>query len=235
MAQQSFSYYGGPFNAENCPSCSIVGAGNEFVHDPNPFPYDNTPEFYDQPPQHHVETYSCELCENDSHYGYDCPPRFSLVYEQEPCYHQNFGNKLMQFLGEMILQQEHAANLSNHTPEPLRHVNSIYYDDDDDNDYKESTIPLNEIISQIPPSIESHKVIKSSVEDFVPIPSESEDTFGSDSEYDLPSCDDLSPINVPEGKSVTFSSPLFGSNDNFTSSDDESLSDEEVPEDNVKF
>nr|GEY83988.1 hypothetical protein [Tanacetum cinerariifolium] len=66
------------------------------------------------------------------------------------------GNKLMQFLGEMILQQEHAANLSNHTPEPLRRFNSIYYDDDDDdddNDYKESTIPLNEIISQIPPSI----------------------------------------------------------------------------------
>nr|GEY68557.1 RNA-directed DNA polymerase, eukaryota, reverse transcriptase zinc-binding domain protein [Tanacetum cinerariifolium] len=117
----------------------------------------------------------------------------------------------------MILQREHAANLSNHTPEPLRCFNSIYYDDDDDdddNDYKEN------------------KVIKSSVEDFVPIPSESEDTFGSDSEYNLPSCDDLSPINVPGGKSVTFSSPLFGSNDNFTSSDDESLSDQEVPEDN---
>ncbi|GKB58013.1 hypothetical protein Tco_0914199 [Tanacetum coccineum] len=83
---------GGPFNGGNCPSCSIVGAGNEFVHDPNPFPYDNTPDFYDQPPQHHVETYSCELCENDSDYGYDCPPRFPLVYEYEPSYNQNFGD-----------------------------------------------------------------------------------------------------------------------------------------------
>ncbi|GKD23625.1 hypothetical protein Tco_1225328, partial [Tanacetum coccineum] len=92
MAQQSCSYCGGPFNDGNCPSCSIVGAGNEFVHDPNPFPYDNTPDFYDQPPQHHVETYSCELCGNDSHYGYDCPPRFPLVYEQEPSYNQNFGD-----------------------------------------------------------------------------------------------------------------------------------------------
>nr|GEV02748.1 hypothetical protein [Tanacetum cinerariifolium] len=71
---------------------SIVRAGNEFVHDPNPFPYDNTPNFYDQPPQHHVETYSCELCGNNSHYGYDCPPWFPLVYEQEPSYNQNFGD-----------------------------------------------------------------------------------------------------------------------------------------------
>nr|GEU85036.1 hypothetical protein [Tanacetum cinerariifolium] len=100
----------------------------------------------------------------------------------------------MQFLGEMILQREQAANLSNHTPEPSRRFNSICYDDDD---YKESTIPLNEIVSQIPPSIaitpvlltmkpkdsltmghedlrtilenDSDEFIKSSVEDPVPI------------------------------------------------------------------
>nr|GEY96350.1 reverse transcriptase domain-containing protein [Tanacetum cinerariifolium] len=36
-------------------------------------------------------------------------------------------------------------------------------------------------------------------------------------------------------KSVTFSNPLFDSNDNFTSSDDESLSDEDVSKDNVKI
>nr|GEX41045.1 putative reverse transcriptase domain-containing protein [Tanacetum cinerariifolium] len=53
MAQLSCSYCGGLFNGGNYSSCSIVGAGNEFVHDPNPFPYDNTPDFYDQPPQHH--------------------------------------------------------------------------------------------------------------------------------------------------------------------------------------
>ncbi|GKD70324.1 hypothetical protein Tco_1324414 [Tanacetum coccineum] len=41
--------------------------------------------------------------------------------------------------------------------------------------------------------------------------------------------------NVYEEKSVTFSNPLFDSNDDFTSSDDESLSDEDVPEDNVKI
>nr|GEY87989.1 hypothetical protein [Tanacetum cinerariifolium] len=91
-----------------------------------------------------------------------------------------------------------------------------------------NTIPLNEIISQIPMSIaiipilpivepedslimgneelstisekESDEVIKSSVEDFVPILSESEDTSGSDSECGLPSYDNFSPINIPGGE-----------------------------------
>ncbi|GJV63329.1 hypothetical protein Tco_1474157 [Tanacetum coccineum] len=59
----------------------------------------------------------------------------------------------------------------------------------------------------------------------------------NDSHYgcDLSLCDDFSPINIYEEKSVTFSNPLFDSNDDFTSSDDESLSDEDVPKDNVKI
>ncbi|GJR82212.1 retrovirus-related pol polyprotein from transposon TNT 1-94 [Tanacetum coccineum] len=132
-----------------------------------------------------------------------------------------------------------ASNVRTYTPEPSRRFNIIDYYDDDDDDDAESTIPLNEITSQIPPSIaitpESDEFIKSSVEDLVPILSESEDTPGSDSEGDLPSCDDFSPINIPEGKSVTFSNPRFDSNDDFTSSDDESLSDEDVPEENFKI
>ncbi|GJZ98947.1 hypothetical protein Tco_0671498 [Tanacetum coccineum] len=82
---------------------------------------------------------------------------------------------------------------------------------------------------------ESDEFIKSSVEDLVPIPSESEDILEGDSDCDLPSCDDFSPINIPKGNSVTFSNPLFNSNNDFTSSDEESLSDEDVPEDNVKI
>ncbi|GJS20741.1 hypothetical protein Tco_0449373 [Tanacetum coccineum] len=128
---------------------------------------------------------------------------------------------------------------------------------------QESTIPLNEIDSQTSPSIkitpvlltlkpedslimgdehlstipekESDKVKMSSVEDLVPILSESEDTSGSNSDCDLPMCDYFSPINVYEEKSVTFSNPLFDLNEDFTSSDDESLSDEDVPEDIIKI
>nr|GEZ65785.1 hypothetical protein [Tanacetum cinerariifolium] len=79
------------------------------------------------------------------------------------------------------------------------------------------------------------EVIKSSVEDLVPIPSKSKDTSGNHSECDLPSYDDFSHINIPEGKSMTFSNPLFDSNDDFTSSNDESLSDEDVPEEIFKI
>ncbi|GJS87914.1 hypothetical protein Tco_0770550 [Tanacetum coccineum] len=99
---------------------------------------------------------------------------------------------------------------------------------------EDSLIMGNEELSTIPEK-ESDEVIKSSVDDFVSIPSEFEDTSESDSDCDLPSCDNFSPINVSEEKSVTFSNPLFDSNDDFTSSDDESLFDEDVPEDNVKI
>nr|GEW03116.1 hypothetical protein [Tanacetum cinerariifolium] len=99
-------------------------------------------------------------------------------------------------------------------------------------DPEDSLIMGDEDLSTIPEKT-SNEFIKSSIEDLVPIPSESEDTSESDSECDLPACDDFSPIGVPEGKFVTFSNPLFNINDDFTPSDDESLSDEDVPEDNV--
>ncbi|GKA68472.1 hypothetical protein Tco_0768389, partial [Tanacetum coccineum] len=85
------------------------------------------------------------------------------------------------------------------------------------------------------PEKELDKVINSSVEDLVSIPSESEDLSESDSDCNLPSCDNFSSINVYEEKPMNLSNPLFDSNDDFTSSDDESLSDEDVPEDNVKI
>ncbi|GJU21513.1 hypothetical protein Tco_1154855 [Tanacetum coccineum] len=155
---------------------------------------------------------------------------------------------------------EQVAKLITYTIEPSRHFNCTCCDDDD---YEESTITLNEINSQTPSSIkithvlptleleyslimgneelstipekESEKFINSSVEELVPISSESEDTVESDSDCDLTSCDDFSPINIYEEQSVIFSNPLFNSNNDFTSSDDESLSDEDVPKDNFKL
>ncbi|GJU44511.1 hypothetical protein Tco_1201777 [Tanacetum coccineum] len=53
---------------------------------------DNSPNFSYQPPQLQFETYLCELCGNNAHYGYDCSPQFPFVYEQEPCYNQNFSD-----------------------------------------------------------------------------------------------------------------------------------------------
>ncbi|GJU09659.1 hypothetical protein Tco_1132055 [Tanacetum coccineum] len=85
------SYCGGPFNGGNCPSCSSVGSGNEFVYDPNPYSYNETPNFFNQPPQYQYETYSCEFCGGNSHPGYDCQTGNTPVYDQGPCYNQDFG------------------------------------------------------------------------------------------------------------------------------------------------
>ncbi|GJS85265.1 hypothetical protein Tco_0751806 [Tanacetum coccineum] len=84
------------------------------------------------------------------------------------------------------------------------------------------------------PEKESDKVIKSSVEDLVSIPSESEETSDNDSECDLHFCDDSSPLDVLGGDSVIFSNPLFDSNVDFTSCDGESFPDEDVQEENFK-
>nr|GEX38738.1 hypothetical protein [Tanacetum cinerariifolium] len=63
---------------------------------------------------------------------------------------------------------------------------------------------------------ESDKFTKSSVENLVPSPSESEDLFNSES--DMPACDDF----------TTFSNILFDPDDDFSCSDDESFSDEDI-------
>ncbi|GKE99335.1 hypothetical protein Tco_0022686, partial [Tanacetum coccineum] len=65
----------------------------------------------------------------------------------------------------------------------------------------------------------SNELIKSSVENHVPILSESEDFSDIESEYDVLVCDDF----------TTSSNPLFYFNDDFSFSDDESFSDEDVP------
>ncbi|GKF79933.1 hypothetical protein Tco_0235501, partial [Tanacetum coccineum] len=85
------------------------------------------------------------------------------------------------------------------------------------------------------PEKESDEFIKSSVEDLVPIPSEFEDTTINDSECDLPFYDDSPPLDVLKGNFVTLSNPLINDNDDFTSSDDESLPEEDVPKENFKI
>ncbi|GJY85674.1 hypothetical protein Tco_0499700 [Tanacetum coccineum] len=214
----------------------------------NHFEHNSNYSGFDQPPQHSIDHQEDLNQQRIS----DVHNRWDKLEES----HNELLNMVRSFC-EMVIQRKQAANISNYTPEPSRRYN--YEDDDDDEEYliplnkmpqilwsialapvssimepKDSLIMGDENLSTIPEK-ESNEFIKSSVEDLVPIPSESEDTSGSDSECDLSSCDDFSPINIPEGKSVTFSNSLYNSNDDFTSSDDESLSGEDVPKDNVKI
>nr|GEW90572.1 hypothetical protein [Tanacetum cinerariifolium] len=103
--------------------------------------------------------------------------------------------------------------------------------DDDDEDctiavtpdfsITDSLIMENEHLDTISKT-ESDEFIKSSVENFVSIPSESEDFSDIESECDVPDCDDSQTTNFS-----TFSNPLF---DDSTSSDDESSHEEVIHE-----
>ncbi|GKB86305.1 hypothetical protein Tco_0958577, partial [Tanacetum coccineum] len=77
---------------ETSSSFALMNVWNEnsFIYDSSPNSFDNPPDFSYPPPQ--PQTYSCELCGNDAHYGYDCPPQVPFVYNQDPCFNQNYDN-----------------------------------------------------------------------------------------------------------------------------------------------
>ncbi|GJZ21067.1 hypothetical protein Tco_0558106 [Tanacetum coccineum] len=125
--------------------------------------------------------------------------------------------------------------------------NFIYYDDDDD---EESSIPLSSVISKLPPCVaitpvlsteepvnflvmedehldtilatKSDEVIKSSVEDLVPIPTESEGI--PDNMCDVPFRDNSPPLDISKDQFEDFSD----SNDDSTSIDDDSFSIDDI-------
>nr|GEW56038.1 hypothetical protein [Tanacetum cinerariifolium] len=151
---------------------------------------------------------TCELYGNGAHVGYNCPaqvPSFQTLPsfpQQYPCC-EDCG----------VLPE------ADHCQSPQYTIPACY---DDDDDYNFVIIPnepvdslsmgdehLNPILA-----IESDKFIKSSVENLVPNPSESEGENGCD----VPAC------------FTTFSNVLFDTEYEFDSSDDQSCSDEDVPE-----
>ncbi|GJU20370.1 hypothetical protein Tco_1153712 [Tanacetum coccineum] len=70
----------------------ILPNENSFIYNSKPHSFNVSPSVLTYPPQLQFETYLCELCGNNAHYGYDCSPQFPFVYEQEPCYNQNFND-----------------------------------------------------------------------------------------------------------------------------------------------
>nr|GEX25799.1 hypothetical protein [Tanacetum cinerariifolium] len=213
------------------------------------------------PPQPQYETYSCELCGNDAHYGYDCLPQ--VLDEHLSTIPKTESDEVIKSsVEDLVPIPSESEGISDDTCDvpscdnshPLDVFNDHFkifsdFNDDctssnddsfEDIDYVEASPPEDSIIiGNEELSTKSEKeldeYIKSSVEDLVTILSESEDTSGSESVCILPSCDDFYPIDILKEKDMTFSNPLFNSSDDFISSDDESLSDEDVPESNFKI
>ncbi|GJX58136.1 hypothetical protein Tco_0289526 [Tanacetum coccineum] len=169
----------------------------------------------------------------------------------------NSQNKLMEqmmsmcdMVGQLIQKKEEEKRIEEEQAAKDRYWKiPVCYDNDDD---EESSILLKDIISELPPCVaitpdspktnslimedehldtiletESDELIKSSVENLVQILSKSEDS--SEGECDLPPYDDSS-----KNHDLTFSNPLFDIEEGFTSSD-ESFSEEDVPNENLKI
>nr|GEW39162.1 retrovirus-related Pol polyprotein from transposon TNT 1-94 [Tanacetum cinerariifolium] len=73
---------------ETCLKCNS-GTRNSFTYDTIPESFDEVQIIPNPPPQCHFNIYLCQICESNSHYGYECSQRVPLVYEPEPCYIQN--------------------------------------------------------------------------------------------------------------------------------------------------
>nr|GEV29524.1 reverse transcriptase domain-containing protein [Tanacetum cinerariifolium] len=234
----------GPLRGGFCWFCAS-NSEISFNNNPNPNSFDDSQNLSDYSPQPQYETYPCELCGNDSHNGYDCPPWFPFVYEQEPCYNQNYNENYYPHNLPSLLccdnfqkEQEKQA-VQSFTP----YWNFSMNNDDEEHSiqYKEYLKNSSNTIAPVLPTeepeyslsmgyehlstiseTESDEVIESSANNLVPIPSEYGVTSNDESECDVPVKDESSSVFT------TFSNSLFDCNDDFTSSDDESLSNEDV-------
>ncbi|GJY29779.1 hypothetical protein Tco_0405546 [Tanacetum coccineum] len=159
--------------------------------------------------------YDPNLCYNSNSSGFDQyqPPQYSVTHQEKSMAELLLDEKLPQALQalcerlnkyvqnkheEKNIAEEQAAKISSQYWKP-----PIYYDNDDDEEY--SIQHLSTI-----PEKESDKVIKSSVENLVPIPSESKDLTNYESECDMPVCDDSSSkneglddiVSIPPGEEI---------------------------------
>nr|GFA33275.1 hypothetical protein [Tanacetum cinerariifolium] len=170
---------------------------------------------------------------NSNYFGFDQPSQYTIDHQPDEGMSKSdivfeeikmIFQQLMERLNEENQAKIKEINQLTHTFEPSRRFNSICYDDDDDYDYEESTIPLSDIISQHPPSIvitTSHPVLPTKDlgvsliignEELNTIPKKESDEFINDDES-------LSDEDVPEDNVIIYSNPLFEFDDEYISSD----------------
>nr|GEY02326.1 hypothetical protein [Tanacetum cinerariifolium] len=188
---------------------------------------------------------TCELCGNGAHYGYNCPPKVPIIPNSEPFNNQTIDElpqTLPSFdLTSTLKMGIHSLMISNLIlfmilltfSTHLRNLLCIlvnfagtmliplYYDDDDDYTIAitpkepDNSLSMGDEHLDTITATESDEFIKSSVENLVSYPSESE----GEHECDVPAFENF----------TTFSNILFDDNYDFYSSDDQSFYDEDIP------
>nr|GEU39087.1 pre-mRNA splicing Prp18-interacting factor [Tanacetum cinerariifolium] len=184
-----------------CPLCHL---SNSCAYDHNNNSFDCPPDSY-HPPHPTYETYSGDSCGNNSHFGYDCPPRFSLNYEPEPGYMQNYNSWKLPVCYDDDDDEESSKSLEDNIISELPSYSAVT-----PNEPVDSLSMGDEHLNTIP-ATKSDEFIKSCVENLVPNPSESE----GEHECDVPA------------SFTTFSNILFNVEYDFDSGDDQSTFDED--------
>nr|GEW89909.1 hypothetical protein [Tanacetum cinerariifolium] len=173
------------------PTC-YYGEENSFAYDSTPNLVNDSPNVFNPPSQ--TPMYSYEFCGNNAQYGYDCPPQKIPI-----CYDDDDEEESSTLLRDIIISE---------LP-PCIAITPVL----STKETKDSLIMGDEHLETIFDK-ESDEFIKSSVENLVPNPSESEDQR----ECDVPVCDDF----------TTFSNLLFDIDGDFSFSDDKSFFDEDI-------
>ncbi|GJW29232.1 hypothetical protein Tco_0046107 [Tanacetum coccineum] len=175
---------------------------------------------------------------------YETPKVVSLAWETISEIEHAFEDKQYQPEGILELFHKLHDDVQNIHEELAEYINTlnwnrpiVYYDDDDDDDDEDYTIAITPVLStkepvdslvmedehlDTIPKIESDEVIKSSVEDLVPIPSESEGI--PDNMCDVPFRDNSPPLDISKDQFEGFSD----SNDDSTLIDDDSFSIDDI-------
>ncbi|GJV64308.1 hypothetical protein Tco_1475136 [Tanacetum coccineum] len=134
---------------------------------------------------------TCKSCGKGAHYGYNCPSRVPIISNPEPCNTQTISEPLqnLQSLQQQCLlviqKKEEEKRIAEEQAAKDRYWKiPICYDDDEDNttaitpvlpiEEPDNSLSMGDEHLDTIPATESDEVIKSSVEDLVPIPSESE-------------------------------------------------------------
>nr|GEU67760.1 hypothetical protein [Tanacetum cinerariifolium] len=188
-------------------TCELCGKdGNSFTCDSKSNLIDDSPNVFNPPPQ--TPTYSYEFCGNDANYGHDSWEKnleIKIAFEDKHCQPEDI----------LELFQRLHNDVQNIHEELAVYINTlnwdrptICYSDDDDED---CTIAITPILSTEEPdnslsmgdehldnvlAMESDELIKSSVENLVPIPCDSEGI--PDNMCDVPFHDNSSPLDYVE-------------------------------------
>nr|GFA27072.1 hypothetical protein [Tanacetum cinerariifolium] len=225
-----------------CQQCTCKSCGKvPCVSKPNFV--DESSKIFNPPPQPPI--YYCEFCGSNAQYGHYCIPQASFI-NLEPGYTQDFNfpqdihdfqqqgytRVVRQLLNDVQSIHEELAEYIN---TPGWNLPAFYDDDDDDDvDYTISITPVlstEEPVDSISmrdehldtiPTTESDEVIKSSVEDLIPIPNESEGI--PEHMCDVPFHDNSPPLDVSKDQIED----LSYSNEEFSSINDDSFSNDNI-------